>query len=99
MHYNASIGKSFYSVPYETENDLPIIQDLCTKINSIINKIISTNKEITNEQALFLALLNVLYENKTDLGTHTQDLISTYTQNDVLQMISFLQSNLPIIKE
>ena len=99
MHYNASIGKSFYSVPYETENDLPIIQDLCTKINSIINKIISTNKAITNEQALFLALLNVLYENKTDLGTHTQALASTYTQNDVLQMISFLQSNLPIIKE
>ena len=99
MHYNASIGKSFYSVPYETENDLPIIQDLCTKINSIINKIISTNKSITNEQALFLALLNVFYENKTDLGTHTHALASTYTQNDVLQIISFLQSNLPIIKE
>ena len=99
MHYNASIGKSFYSVPYESENDLPIIQDLCTKINSIINKIISTNKAITNEQALFLALLNVFYENTSDSGAHTQSLATTYTQHDVLQIISFLQSNLPVIKE
>lgn len=91
MHYNASIGKSFYKVPYTKDEDLPIIKELCRQINSSINIILSTDKNMTNEQALFLALLNVFYEHNSSGDLEDKNL---YTKSDLLQVIHFLQNNI-----
>lgn len=62
QHYTASIGKSTYEIPYESHEDLPLLKSICADVNRLINTIISSNQLISNEFALVLALLNIVYE-------------------------------------
>lgn len=93
MLYNVSIGKSFYNIPYTKEEDLPTLQDLCYRINSLVNVVLATDKNITNEQALLLSLINSFYESNSGYQ-NSQNSDKKYTKDDILKIISLLQKNL-----
>lgn len=60
--YQASIGRSSYEIPYESQEDLPLLQALCKDANRLVNSVIVSNPTISNEFALLLALINTIYE-------------------------------------
>lgn len=90
MHYNAAIGKSIYQVPYSSDDDLPMLQNLCKRINSIVNLVLATEKTMTNEKALLLALINVSFELQSLKDCKFPENIpeKQYTSKDVLEIIS-----------
>jgi hypothetical protein len=97
MHYNAAIGKSFYEVPYTKEEDLSTLKELCTKINSVVNVIIATDKNITNEKALLLALINITFEANAIENNKNSD--NKYTSNDIMEIISAIHRSISHISK
>lgn len=61
-HYSAPIGKSSYDIPYDSLEDLPLLKDICKEANRLVNSVIASNPTSSNEFALLLALVNVIYE-------------------------------------
>lgn len=92
MQYCAAIGKSSYEIPYSIDEDLPLLKELCSKVNGAVNTVISSNKSVTNEQALLLALINVFYEIHVGFdGASSKNVHDrAYTKNDVLDIISIM---------
>ncbi len=62
--YSTSIGKSAYEIPYDSNEDLLILKSICKDTNILVNSIISSNPVISNEFAILLALINIVYETK-----------------------------------
>lgn len=99
--FKAYIGRSSYEIPYEQDEDLQDLQEICKEVNSLINIISSQDKTANQEFALVLALVNLVYENKTLKPSQTSQKKSTsqniqeqktYTQSDVLQIIEYMRS-------
>jgi hypothetical protein len=103
QHYNASIGKSTYEIPYESQDDLPLLKTICANVNRLINTIISENQLISNEFALVLALLNIVYETgfsmeNTNVESAKNDNSQgvKYTSQDVLEILEYIKKNIKI---
>jgi aminoglycoside N3'-acetyltransferase len=98
MHiYTISIGRSSYDIPYNSHEDLLQLKKICFEANKLVNSILSTNQTITNEFALVLALVNVIYEGQFSLSRaahkpETRD--NVYTQEDILGIISHMNNKL-----
>ena len=93
--YKAPIGRSSYNVPYNEQEDLLLLRKICSEANKLVNSILASNSDITNEFALVLALINVIYEsnqtarqsqNALPLSNDTQ-----YNTADVLYIIGHLK--------
>ncbi len=78
--YQASIGRSSYEIPYESHDDLPLLQTLCKDVNRIVNSVIASNPTVSNEFAILLALINTIYESK-----HSEISTQSPINDDVLQ--------------
>lgn len=87
--HKASIGRSFYEIPYQSQDDLKILSKICEEANQIVNTILSSDSTVTNEFALLLALINTIYDSKTISNTSQS---ARYTQNDILDIISSMQN-------
>lgn len=94
MQYRAAIGKSSYEIPYSSDEDLPLLKELCSKVNTVVNTVIASNKNITNEQALILVLINTFYEIHTGSDSRLQNSPAGYTKEDVLKIISMMHETL-----
>jgi len=98
MHiYTISIGRSSYDIPYNSHEDLLQLKKICFEANKLVNSILSTNQTITNEFALVLALVNVIYEGQFSLSRamHTpESRDKVYTQEDILEIISHMKNKL-----
>lgn len=98
MHiYTISIGRSSYDIPYNSHDDLLQLKKICFEANKLVNSILSTNQTITNEFALVLALVNVIYEGQFSLSRAThqpENRDRIYTQEDVLEIISHMKNKL-----
>lgn len=62
--YKAYIGRSSYEIPYDDSEDLQCLIDICKSANLLVNHILSQDRMFTNEYALALGLINLLYESK-----------------------------------
>ena len=98
--YPASIGRSSYEIPYESQEDLPLLQTLCKEVNRLVNSVISSNPTVSNEFALVLALINTIYETGYSLdkvpSQNTEEFPqeNQYSKQDILQIIEFLQKQI-----
>ena len=103
--YKAPIGRSSYNIPYNEQEDLLLLRKICSEANKIVNSILASNSDITNEFALTLALINMIYENQSSLNhagnssnlsqqlTENHD-SNTYTSEDVLSIIDHLKKKI-----
>jgi hypothetical protein len=98
MHiYTISIGRSSYDIPYNSHEDLLQLKKICSEANKLVNSILSTNQTITNEFALVLALVNVIYESQfsPSQAIHkSESRDKLYTQEDILEIISHMKGKL-----
>jgi hypothetical protein len=95
--YTISIGRSSYDIPYNSHEDLLQLKKICFEANKLVNSILSTNQTITNEFALVLALVNVIYEGQFSsyMATHKpESRDNVYTQEDILEIISHMKNKL-----
>ena len=94
--YKVAVGKSSYDIPYQSQDDLPQLKTVCTVANKLVNSIIAINQKIDNEFALILALINVIYEKHftEEVKQESANTEQIYTQNDILNIISFLKDKL-----
>ncbi len=98
--YPASIGRSSYEIPYESYEDLPLLQNLCKQVNRIVNAVIASNPTVSNEFALVLALINTIYETGYSLdknpsqNTYEYPQEKQYSKQDILAIIEVLQKYL-----
>jgi hypothetical protein len=107
--YKAYIGRSSYEIPYENSEDLQELQEICKEANSLINTIASQDKTSTQEFALVLALVNLIYENtnlklnenkeslkpqNNSQNVKDSNVAKKYSQHDVLQIIEYMRSKI-----
>ncbi len=92
--HQASIGRSSYEIPCESQEDLPLLQTLCKEANRLVNSVIASNPTVSNEFALLLALINIIYETDYTSKTHETHKESQYSKQDILGIIALLQKQL-----
>jgi hypothetical protein len=97
--YQASIGRSSYEIPYESHEDLPLLKTLCKDVNRLVNSVIASNPTFSNEYAILLALINIIYESNQAKASSDDSTIvmphgNQYSTQDILEIISFLQSKI-----
>ena len=98
--YPASIGRSSYEIPYESYEDLPLLQILCKEVNRLVNSVIASNPTVSNEFALVLALINTIYETGYSLDKNPSQnpeeslQEKQYSKQDILAIIEVLQKYL-----
>jgi len=92
--YQASIGRSSYEIPYESQDDLPLLQTICKEVNRLVNSVIASNPPVSNEFALVLALINTIYEN--GYATKMQESYNElqYSKQNIIEIIELLQKQL-----
>lgn len=92
--YQASIGRSSYEIPYESQDDLPLLQTICKEVNRLVNSVIASNPPVSNEFALVLALINTIYENgyTTKMQESYNEL--QYSKQNIIEIIELLQKQL-----
>jgi hypothetical protein len=92
--YQASIGRSSYEIPYESQDDLPLLQTICKEVNRLVNSVIASNPPVSNEFALVLALINTIYE--TGYTTKMQESYNElqYSKQNIIEIIELLQRQL-----
>ena len=92
--YQASIGRSSYEIPYESQDDLPLLQTICKEVNRLVNSVIASNPPVSNEFALVLALINTIYE--TGYTTKMQESYNElqYSKQNIIEIIELLQKQL-----
>lgn len=96
--YKAPIGRSSYNIPYGEQEDLLLLRKICSEANKLVNSILASNGEATNEFALALALINMIYENQSSSNSTTADRLQNisqsngqYSTEDVLSIIAHLK--------